>query len=137
MNKLFDDLLIECAENNYKKGYQKAKKETLLICAKEELEFLDNLDIEELADLEHKQWSHWTKYMLDKLYSLFSPDALADENELTDLKRWNKQIKTEYKDLTEKEKDSDREWAIKVKEIICSKRISQLQEIIKKLEEMK
>ena len=40
MNKLFDDLLIECAENNYKKGYQKAKKETLLMCAKNELEFL-------------------------------------------------------------------------------------------------
>jgi len=44
MNKLFDDLLIECAENNYKKGYQKAKKETLLMCAKNELENKQNLN---------------------------------------------------------------------------------------------
>jgi len=44
MNKLFDDLLIECAENNYKKGYQKAKKEILLMCAKNELKFLEEFN---------------------------------------------------------------------------------------------
>jgi len=60
--------------------------------------------IEELADLEHEQWSHWTKYMLDNL---------TEENK----KKWQKQIKTPYKDLTEKEKDSDREWAEKTLKI--------------------
>lgn len=39
--------------------------------------------IEELADLEHKQWAHWTKYMLDNL----SPE---------NIKRWKQQIKTSY-----------------------------------------
>jgi hypothetical protein len=61
--------------------------------------------IEELSDLEHDQWAHWTKYMLENL---------SDENK----EKWEKQIETDYKDLTEKEKDSDREWAEKVLKII-------------------
>lgn len=61
--------------------------------------------LERLAALEHQQWAHWTKYMLDNL---------TEEN----IQRWRKQIETPYKDLTEKEKESDREWARKVLEII-------------------
>ena len=60
--------------------------------------------IEELADLEHQQWAHWTKYMLDNL---------TDEN----IKRWRQQIKTPYSELTEKEKYSDRKWAYKAAKI--------------------
>ena len=56
---------------------------------------------EQLSELEHKQWSYWTKYMLDNLTS---------EN----INRWKKQIKTNYKHLSEKEKDSDRKWADKL-----------------------
>ena len=56
---------------------------------------------EKLAELEHVQWSHWTKYMLDN----FTPD---------NIERWRRQIDTPYSELTEKEKDSDREWADKV-----------------------
>jgi len=54
-----------------------------------------------LANLEHRQWAHWTRYMLDNL---------TDEN----IARWKRQIATPYDQLTEKEKDSDREWADKV-----------------------
>jgi hypothetical protein len=61
--------------------------------------------VEELADIEHQQWAHWTKYMLDNL---------TDEN----IARWKKQIETPYEKLTEKEKDSDREWALKTLEIV-------------------
>ena len=61
--------------------------------------------IEELAELEHDQWAHWTKYMLDNLTE-------------DDKKRWKKQIDTPYPKLSEKEKDSDREWANKVLKII-------------------
>lgn len=56
--------------------------------------------VEALADLEHQQWAHWTRYMLDNL---------TPEN----IERWRRQIDTPYSDLTEKEKDSDREWARK------------------------
>ena len=54
--------------------------------------------IEQVAELEHKQWAHWTKHMLDNL---------TPEN----IERWRVQIETPYSELTEKEKDSDRVWA--------------------------
>jgi hypothetical protein len=57
--------------------------------------------VEELAALEHLQWSHWTKYMLENL---------TPEN----IERWKKQIETPYEELDEKEKESDRKWARKV-----------------------
>ncbi|MFA5745649.1 MAG: hypothetical protein WCX79_00165 [Candidatus Paceibacterota bacterium] len=60
---------------------------------------------EKLSDLEHQQWAHWTKYMLNNL---------TPEN----IKRWKEQIETPYNKLTNKEKDSDRVWADKVITII-------------------
>ena len=54
--------------------------------------------LEALAELEHIQWAHWTRYMLANLTS---------EN----IERWQRQIATPYDQLSEKEKDSDREWA--------------------------
>lgn len=61
--------------------------------------------IENLADLEHAQWSHWTKYMLDNL---------TEKN----IQRWKKQIETPHSELSEKEKESDMEWARKVLKIL-------------------
>ena len=61
--------------------------------------------IEKLAELEHMQWSHWTEYMLNNL---------TKEN----IKRWKGQIKIPYFKLSEKEKESDREWARKALLII-------------------
>ena len=60
---------------------------------------------EKLAALEHDQWAHWTEYMLNNL----TPD---------NIERWKRQINTPYAHLTGKEKDSDREWADKVLQII-------------------
>ena len=59
---------------------------------------------EKLAALEHEQWINWTAYFLKKAH------VLSDEDD----RRWRKQMRTEYKDLSEKEKDSDRVWADKV-----------------------
>ncbi len=56
---------------------------------------------EELADLEHRQWAHWTKYMLEHM---------TPEN----IEKWKKQIDTPYFELSEKEKFSDRRWAKEV-----------------------
>jgi hypothetical protein len=66
-------------------------------------EFVVDMNIirEELAELEHEQWAHWTEYMLNNL---------TQEN----IKRWNHQIKTPYKKLTLIELESDRVWADKV-----------------------
>lgn len=56
---------------------------------------------EKIAELEHKQWAHIYRYIRNHA---------TTEN----IARWNTQSETDYKDLTEKEKDSDREWADKV-----------------------
>ena len=54
--------------------------------------------LEKLAALIHRQWSHWTRYMLDNM---------SEENR----DRWKRQIETPYELLSEAEKDSDRSWA--------------------------
>jgi hypothetical protein len=59
---------------------------------------------EKLAELEHKQWAHWYRYMVANL---------TPENR----KRWDGQAATPYALLTEVEKNCDREWADKVLEI--------------------
>ena len=58
------------------------------------------IDLEAVAAVEHDQWAHWTAYMLDNL---------SREN----IVRWSLQIETPYAELTEAEKESDREWAAK------------------------
>jgi hypothetical protein len=61
---------------------------------------------ENAAALEHEQWTHWTACFLDTLLENH-PELAKDE----DVIRWSRQILTDYKDLSEKEKDSDRWWA--------------------------
>lgn len=61
--------------------------------------------LEELAALEHDQWAHWTSFMIPNV------------NE-KNVERWNRQIATPYKDLTESEKESDRVYARNVIEIL-------------------
>jgi mannose-6-phosphate isomerase-like protein (cupin superfamily) len=85
-----------------KEDAEKAEKEEQ---KGEEKKDNDNELREKLADLEHKQWAHWTKYMLENL---------SDREKA----RWERQIDTDYKDLSEKEKDGDREWADKVLDIL-------------------
>lgn len=75
----------------------------------------NELMLEALADLEHDRWSHWQGYM----------HSLCEKNEDGSLtipaekvERWERQINTKYKDLTEKEKDSDRDEARKTMKII-------------------
>ena len=60
---------------------------------------------EKLAELEHRQWAHWTRYMLDNL---------SFEN----IERWKRQLETPYNELPEAEKESDRNWADKVLEVL-------------------
>lgn len=62
--------------------------------------------VEKLAAVEHDRWAHWQRYMHSKAER--RPDgALILPAEL--VKRWEAQISTRYDDLSEAEKDSDRE----------------------------
>ena len=62
--------------------------------------------LEDLAKIEHERWSHWQRYMHSKCVqqsdgSLLIPSDLVSQ--------WERQIATPYSELTEREKDSDRE----------------------------
>jgi hypothetical protein len=61
---------------------------------------------EHLAAVEHTRWANWQRY----LHSLCLPgDSGALIIPAPLVRRWERQIATPYRDLTEKEKDSDRE----------------------------
>jgi hypothetical protein len=62
--------------------------------------------VERLAGVEHERWSHWQRYLHSKCVptgdgSLMIPAELV--------RRWESQMNTPYSELTEKEKESDRE----------------------------
>lgn len=72
--------------------------------------------IEALADYTHDVWSHWMKYFLNRfpVYSLDMDTKLVLLYiPKKDIQRWTNQMNTPYKDLTEKEKESDREVVMK------------------------
>ncbi|MHA2097599.1 MAG: hypothetical protein ACW99A_02855 [Candidatus Kariarchaeaceae archaeon] len=77
--------------------------------------------IEKLAALEHQQWSHWMRYLLHqkgtKLKSQNNHETILMFSN-SDYERWCKQINTLYPSLSEIEKNSDREYAKKVIEIV-------------------
>lgn len=70
---------------------------------------------EDLACLEHEQWSKWMKYLFSKS-QLNEDGTVTIPKDLVD--RWNRQINTHYSDLSESEKESDREQAKYVMDII-------------------
>jgi hypothetical protein len=71
--------------------------------------------VEKGADIEHQRWVHWQKYMHSKMAynEAVNPDTGHTEAFYVlkaDLyERWERQIDTEYVELSEAEKESDRE----------------------------
>ena len=70
---------------------------------------------EPLADVSHDIWSHWMRWM-------FTTGAFNDDGTWTMpaalVERWKRQMETSYTELTEREKDSDREQADKILTVI-------------------
>lgn len=63
--------------------------------------------IEQLADAEHASWARWMDYLFTRCDRLGSDEALTIPADL--VKRWRRQVDTPYADLSEREKQSDRE----------------------------
>ena len=66
--------------------------------------------IETLSAVEHDRWAHWQSYLHSKCKEN-DDGSLTIPKELVE--KWNTQIGTSYSDLTEKEKESDREQVMK------------------------
>lgn len=71
---------------------------------------------EHLASIEHERWSHWQLHM-HKQGQKLSDGSLIIPPELAN--RWEKQASTPYADLSEGEKDSDREQVARYLQVIA------------------
>jgi hypothetical protein len=67
--------------------------------------------IEDLAELAHEQWSGWMEYLFEK--GEFNPDGTFTIPKWA-VDRWTRQMNTQYEDLPEEEKESDRVEARKM-----------------------
>lgn len=66
---------------------------------------------ERLADVQHAIWAHWMRYQ----FSVCQPNGDGSVTIPADkVERWSRQMKTIYADLTEKERESDRDQADKI-----------------------
>ena len=72
---------------------------------------------EKLAALAHRQWSGWMKYLFSK--SIQNPDGSVTIP-LWAVDRWKRQIDTRYSELSEEEKQSDRNEADRVLKIVSA-----------------
>lgn len=74
---------------------------------------------ENIANLCHEQWSGWMKYLFSKceinIHGHYVIPKWAVE-------RWMRQMNTDYKDLSEEEKNSDREEAEKFIKMVENKK---------------
>ena len=68
--------------------------------------------IEKLADLSHDIWAHWMKYLFSQCRENENSGNFIIPKDL--VSRWHRQMTTDYIDLSEKEKESDREQARKI-----------------------
>ncbi len=73
---------------------------------KEEAERQLVAGIDTLAAIEHERWAHWQRYMHSKGRTLSDGSLLLPADLVA---RWKRQVDTPFAELTEDEKDSDRD----------------------------
>ena len=71
---------------------------------------------EELASIEHERWSHWQRYMHGKGKRQQDGSLTLPANLVA---QWERQMATEYVDLNDEEKESDREQVRRVSSFHC------------------
>ena len=79
-------------------------------------ESLESKDIiEDMADQEHDSWARWMEHLFNK--SEKNPDGTVTIPK-DKVDRWERQMKTDYEDLSDKEKESDRKEVRKFIKIV-------------------
>lgn len=78
------------------------------------IDLADKELLEMLADLEHRQWAHWIQHQ----HSL--RQGTVNYVYAQKWKDWLRKTRTPYQQLSEKEKESDRNWARKVLNVLSS-----------------
>ena len=73
---------------------------------------------ERLSDCQHEIWAHWMRYLF---YTSIPLDDGGVKITAENFQRWQRQAVTPYSELSEKEKDSDREQADKVLMVLGGK----------------
>ena len=73
---------------------------------------------EALASISHEIWAHWMAYLFNLCDEEVDTSRLGYVIKWEHAKHWLRQIQTDYVDLTEAEKDSDREQADKILKVI-------------------
>lgn len=63
--------------------------------------------LEKMAAIEHERWAKWQKYMHSRILPTEHDSLMQIGSEWVE--RWNRQINTPYSELSEAEKESDRE----------------------------
>jgi hypothetical protein len=71
---------------------------------------------EQLADYAHTAWSGWMRYLFEK--AQFNEDGTVTLPKWA-VERWDRQASTDYADLPEEEKESDRAEADKMLAIVA------------------
>ena len=66
---------------------------------------------EKLADMQHEIWSHWMRYLFSCGEEQYNGTFLLPGDKV---ERWKQQMNKPYSELTEKERESDREQADKI-----------------------
>jgi len=82
---------------------------------------MDSVLFEKLASAQHDIWAHWINYMSEQADgTLFSPEQMS---------RWLRQANTSYEQLTEKEKESDRDQVRKFWHLLTEVKMSKAIEL--------
>lgn len=76
--------------------------------------------LEQASSIQHDIWAHWMTYLLE----------VSSENEdgsvtipASHVERWKRQIRTPYESLSEEERASDREQALKLLKFLEDKKL--------------
>jgi len=74
---------------------------------------------EALAAIQHEIWAHWMRYLFSKtLPTMDDDEMIASEH----AERWRRQMETPYDELSEQEKESDRDQADKIMAFLYGQR---------------